>query len=316
MILRRARSIALTVAATVGSLCLLVAAVCVLAGLRPLVFQSGSMSPAIPAGSVALARSVTASDVARGDVVSVIAANGVRVTHRVVALDAVGQERLLTLQGDANNVPDREVYRVRQVDRVVAHAPYAGYAVAFLQGRLGLLLLGGLAAALLFTAFRPAPRPAGRRRAARGAVPVVAAAAIVASAAPTMAWFTDAGTISTGALGTHTVLAPASASCSSALLTATIQWPADSRYDYEVVLRRISTGSVVSTTQVTGANSSITYSGLASFGLLVGAGTVDFQVEITSYLANATTWRAAGPRTYTAVRVFAIAIGATATCTT
>ena len=90
----------------------------------------------------------------------------------------------------------------------------------------------------------------------------------------------------------------------------------DPRYDYEAVLRRVSTGNVVSTRQITGNSISTTYSGLLDFGLVVGAGTVDFTVEIRSKLATATSWESATTRNYGNIRVLAIVIGATASCTT
>ena len=313
MNLTRLRNAVLTCTATVGALCLVAAAVCAVFGLRPLVFQSGSMGPTIPTGSVALASTVPAAQLEKGDVVSVFAANGVRVTHRIIELNRAGQQAQLTLQGDANSTPDREVYTVTEADRVLVHVPWVGYAVDAMRTGPGLFVLGALALLMVLFVVRPA----------RGAV-VVAVAVLGGSAlalgggrpAPTMAWFTDAGSVTTASLATHTVVAPASASCSSAALAATVQWPVDSRYDYEVVLRRISNGTVVSTTQVTGSSSSITYSGLASFGLVVGAGTVDFQVEIRSYLANTPAWKSSGTRTYQSLRVLAILVGATVSCTT
>lgn len=317
MILGRLRRVLLTLTATVGGLCILGALACAVFGMRPLVFESGSMSPAIPAGSVALARNVDAAALDTGDVVSVIAASGVRVTHRIVAIDSNGPSRLLTLQGDANNVPDREVYRVTHADRVVADVPWLGYAIAFLQSGPGLVLLGIGIAVMLYVAFRPASRaPTGRRRAVRAALPVGALMLIATPITPTMAWFTDPGTVATGTAASHTVVSPASAACSGALLSGTVSWPADARYDYEVILRRVSNGALVSTTQVTGSNASVTYTGLTSFGLAVGAGTVDFQVEIRSYLATATTWRAVSVRTYQSLRVLAVVIGSTVSCTT
>ncbi len=312
MSLTRLRNAVLTCTAAVGALCLLVAAVCAVFGLRPLVFQSGSMGPTIPSGSVALASTVPADQLEKGDVVSVFAANGVRVTHRIVTVTQAGGAAQLTLQGDANRTPDREVYTVTEADRVTVHVPWVGYAVDAMRTGPGLFVLGALALLMVLFVVRPV------RGGAVVAVALLGGALAVGGGrpAPTMAWFTDTGSVATSSLATHTVLAPASASCSSAALAATVQWPADSRYDYEVVLRRISNGTVVSTTQVTGSSSSITYSGLASFGLVVGAGTVDFQVEIRSYLANTPAWRSSGIRTYQSLRVLAILVGATVSCTT
>jgi hypothetical protein len=251
-----------------------------------------------------------------GDVVVVPRNTGGRVMHRVVHVEAIGDEVVLTLQGDANATPDRTPYVVREVHTVRSHVPLLGYPVTWLSTPFGLLGLGAVACVLLLFAFRRNPRPAGRRRAVAAISVPVAAAVAVSAGTPVGAWFTDSGTVTSATSTTHAVVAPASASCSAALLAGTVSWPGDQRYDYEVVLRRVSTNAVVSTTQVTGATTSVTYSGLASFGLVVGAGTVDFQVEIRSYLATATTWRSPTVRTYQYVRVLAILVGATVSCTT
>lgn len=138
----------------------------------------------------------------------------------------------------------------------------------------------------------------------------------LAVAAPALAVWSDTPvSVSGSTLSAHTVLSPTSADCSGALLAGTVSWDADPRYDYEVTLRRVSNGAVVSTRQVTGSDNSVSYLGLASFGLVVGAGTVDFQVEITAYLAAAPSWRAAAPHIYQSMRVLAILVGATVSCT-
>lgn len=150
----------------------------------------------------------------------------------------------------------------------------------------------------------------------RRALAAVAGICTLAATAPALAvWSDNPVPVSGSTLAAHTVLSPTSASCSSSLLTATVDWDADPRYDYETVLRRVSTGAVVSTQQVTGNDNSTTYLGLASFGLVVGAGLVEFQVEITAYLADSPTWRAATPHVYQNIRVLAILIGATVSCT-
>lgn len=111
-------------------MCLTLSAV--LFGITPLVFRSGSMEPAIPIGSLALAREVPADAIAPGDIVSVIADNGNRITHRVVNVDAgAGNSVALVLKGDANTEPDLTPYVVTHGERVLADVPYLGYAVAW-----------------------------------------------------------------------------------------------------------------------------------------------------------------------------------------
>jgi signal peptidase I len=122
-----AREVVLWVGAVTGLVCLTAAALAVFAGVTPLIFRSGSMSPGIPTGALALAETVPASEVAVGDVVSVPRADGVRVTHRVVETDdAGGAARSLVLKGDANPVTDPDPVVVAEADRVFWSTPRLG----------------------------------------------------------------------------------------------------------------------------------------------------------------------------------------------
>jgi signal peptidase len=313
-LLRWGRDAALTAGAVVGALCFVVMIVCALLDIRPLVFLSGSMRPTIDAGALAFAQKTPTAELRKGDIVSVLTDKGSRVTHRIVAIDRSGVSPALHLKGDANPVEDEKPYIVDSADRVLFSVPYVGHGVAFISSPQGLFLLGVGVTGLLVFAFRPGLRRRGTRAVALGIVPLVAALSIPQATTSTFAWFTDNGTV-TSAAATHNVVSPTSASCSAALLTATVSWTADPRYDYEVILRRVTApSSIISTQQITGANSSVTYTGLTSFGT-PGLGTFDYQVEIRSYLANTTTWRAANAHTYQYLRLAALIVGATVSCT-
>ncbi len=93
------RQVALTVGAVAGVLCILVTIAAFAFGVRPLVFQSGSMSPSIDTGALALARETRADDLRLGDIVSLPTAAGQRVTHRVVSVRAPGRVRGPPAQG-------------------------------------------------------------------------------------------------------------------------------------------------------------------------------------------------------------------------
>ena len=319
----RVREIVLTTGAILGVICLLWVAMTAIIGVKPLVVTSGSMEPAISTGDVALSRPVPAGELRVGDVASVISPDGVRVMHRVVDARSEGEQYALTLKGDANRSADDMAYRASMADRVFLTIPRGGYVISAVTSRLGQLCGGLVVAGLIVLAFGPGgARPRGGRRRAEAVALVLVVAAVgagarVAPAQTARAAFTDAPSLTTGSFAAHTVVRPDSVSCSAALLSATISWPSkDPRYDYEAVLRRVSTGNVVSTRQITGNSISTTYSGLLDFGLVVGAGTVDFTVEIRSKLATATSWESATTRNYGNIRVLAIVIGATASCTT
>ncbi|WP_309648786.1 signal peptidase I [Nocardioides sp.] len=311
---RGVRELVLTVGALLGSLGLLVVLGGLVLDVRPLVFRSGSMAPAIDTGALALVRSVPAADLRVGDVVSVVDTGGTRVTHRVVSLSSQGEQRQLTLRGDANRSADREVHTVSEADRLIASVPWLGYVIGWMSGRLGTLLLGVYGAFLASVLLRgradsppspPRPPPTrARRRAAPAsagrhasrvlAMAVVGAAALLPSPVSAAPW-TDGVVVSGTGLAAHTVAAPDSTTCSISSPSATITWPEKSSlYDYEVVLRRAD-NSVVSTRQVTGSAVSTTYTATADFGFGgLALGTYDFKVEIRSYLSSATSWRGSG----------------------
>ncbi|MEU6137167.1 signal peptidase I [Nocardioides sp. NPDC047086] len=231
---RRTGDLALTVAAVAGVLCLLI----LLAGLafdvRPLVFRSGSMSPAIPTGSLALAVPVDHHEIEVGDVVSV-PYERTRVTHRVVSIDHTESSSLLRLQGDANDTADLRPYQVTAADRVVFSVPHLGAAIAWLSHPPGIFVLAGYAALLLTILMRrranppapsapvvpeppepphPAPEPAEGRRLRRGRLvfAVLVLAFLVGTAMPpTWAAWTDPVVVTGGTLGTTSLVSPTAA---------------------------------------------------------------------------------------------------------
>jgi len=285
----RLRSALLTVGAIFGSLCLLLALAGVLFGVKPLVFRSGSMSPDIPTGSLALARPVAATDLEVGDVVSVVNAAGVRVTHRVVAIAGTGPARELTLRGDANPVPDAETYPVTSVDRVHLSVPGVGYAVAWLGSPLGLLVLGGACVGVLvlgFTGGRPRPPRGGRRRAGAVAAPVVAAALVVQASTGTLAAWNDTASVTGPSVAAYAVPKPVRVSCTVtggalAQKTATIVFSeaalAGTSLDYTALIAE--TGQAMTVTD-NGATRQVQFSA----GLLSTVLNTTYNIRITARL--------------------------------
>ncbi|GAA3542129.1 signal peptidase I [Nocardioides daeguensis] len=297
----RLRSLLLSLGAIVGSLCVLVAIGGVVAGVNPLVFRSGSMGPDIPAGALGFSRPVPATDLAVGDVVSVLTSDRTRVTHRIVDIAGTGETRSLTLQGDANGTPDTETYQVGRTDRLFWSVPLLGYAVAWLGSPLGLFLLGGVVLGLLAVIFKRRPQGGKRRATALMAAPV-AVAVVVASTTGTAAAFTDTAPTSSGTLTAHTVISQAAPVCSNEggilglLGYSELTWShVDTRYEYAYTATRVSTGAVVATGTITPAgpaNSSVTLDITAAL-LSLTLGNVDFDVTIRSRLTQTSSWVAA-----------------------
>jgi signal peptidase len=123
----------LTLAAIAGALCIAAVIAASLFGMSLVVFSTGSMSPTMPTGSVALVRTVPATEVRVGDVVTVPHPRSTApVTHRVVAIEPDPDDPdvvVLTMKGDANESVDPFPYRVEEVRRVVASVPHVGKAM-------------------------------------------------------------------------------------------------------------------------------------------------------------------------------------------
>ena len=209
--------------AGLGLAAILLAVVCLAAGARPLIFRSGSMSPSIPAGSMAFARTVPAAELRVGDVVTV-RVDDARVTHRIIALDRHGDVALLQLKGDANAAADRAVYPVRDAPRTWFSLPYLGSVVTWLGSPIGGIALAAyllFAIAVLRGWTNSARRPVStsmsallRTRVLAGstAALTLAGAGMGGWALPTWASWTDNANVSgtTIATGTWDVAAPSS----------------------------------------------------------------------------------------------------------
>jgi signal peptidase I len=282
-IVRVAREVFLTSGALLGVVCIVATVAGFTFGTVPLVFRSGSMSPAIHTGDLAIARTVDADTLAVGDVVSVIDSGGNRVTHRVQNVAAQGNARQLTLKGDANQTPDAEVYTVTRAARVLFHLPKAGYAVDAAASPAGLFVLGLYVAGMLALVLRRRPpedkdvpprarrggsrraeRPKKARAAARSVAVAVVGATLMVSSPASAAFWTDDVPV-TGILTAHTVPKPAITSCSVSggslsQKAATIVWTEVSSplaLDYTAVI--VETGQALTVTD-NGATRQVVFS--------------------------------------------------------
>lgn len=214
--LRGARETALTVGAIVGVFCMLLAVAAFAFGIQPVIFRSGSMSPAINTGALAISKSVDANDLAVGDIVTVLTGSGIRVTHRIQDLSVSNGQASLVLRGDANNVADEHVYVVKSADRVLFDIPKAGFVVSWISGPIGIFGGGLLVGLLLLTAFGPGTRTTnkpGTRRMLGFAVVALAigvCATGVTGTQQTQAYYTNAAKLTSGTFtaGTYPAATP------------------------------------------------------------------------------------------------------------
>lgn len=230
-IVRITGQVLLSVTAVVGVCCLLMTIAGALFGVRPLIFRSGSMSPTITTGSLAIARPVDADRLKIGDIVSVPVGN-TRVAHRITKITRSSGAATLQLKGDANPVPDARSYQVARADKIVISVPELGRAIAWLSRAPGIFVLAGYAALMFALVLRGRPssgsgdhdqqrRPRPRRRARRvarvrpkllrprtvagttllGVLPIL-------QAAPSWAAWSDTAQVSGSSLSTATLAKP------------------------------------------------------------------------------------------------------------
>jgi signal peptidase len=103
-------------------------------GYKPVAVYSGSMTPKIPVGGLAVDRVVAAQDVRIGDVITFSDpyVKGRFVTHRVVQILRTPTGAAYRTKGDAN--PSRDPWTIRlkdDVGRVSFTLPFAGYVLVY-----------------------------------------------------------------------------------------------------------------------------------------------------------------------------------------
>ncbi len=152
---RPSRNTPITLAALLGLLCISATATVAIFDLTPVVVSSDSMAPAINRGDLVVTRAASAGEVGVGDVISVRNRAGVRITHRVETVDPYGSRIQFTLKGDANDVPDAQVYNEKSIEKVIWTAPKLGYPLRVAVGPIGIFVGGLLVAALAWVVSAP-----------------------------------------------------------------------------------------------------------------------------------------------------------------
>jgi len=154
---RAAREIILSVLALGGVACIVLVILAFTGGYSLIMFKTGSMSPTIPAGSVALVQEVPATDLKVGDVVTIDRPDALPITHRItnVSDGPSIEERTITMRGDANEAEDPLPYTVSDARIVRGSVPHLANVIVWFGNPF---VLGGItvgAAVLVTWAFWP-----------------------------------------------------------------------------------------------------------------------------------------------------------------
>ncbi|MFF2052960.1 signal peptidase I [Leifsonia sp. NPDC058194] len=157
----RAGDVLLTLASVAGALCIVGAVAAAVFHITLILFSTGSMSPTIPAGAVAIVREIPASEARVGDVVTVDRPGALPITHRVVSAQPLAGGRTeLVLRGDANAENDPAPYDVTHVRLVLTSVPGGAQVIAFFSNPL--FLGGATLAATVLVAWAFWPRDGDR----------------------------------------------------------------------------------------------------------------------------------------------------------
>ena len=127
-----------------------------LLGMDVFVVQSGSMEPAYHVGSLVYVKSVDATKLQTGDVITFELGGGVRGTHRIIeVLDENGTLSFRT-KGDNNDHADyNPVLPADIIGQVKFTIPYLGFLITYIQQPLGTYITISVVAVILLLTILP-----------------------------------------------------------------------------------------------------------------------------------------------------------------
>lgn len=119
-------------------------------GHQLLVVRGGSMSPAIPLGTLVDVARTSPDQIRPGDIITLKADNGVLTTHRVVRVAQLPDGLYFATKGDANETADPVLEPASGLQgRVDVSVPYLGYLVFLLTIPSGIISIFCLALTML-----------------------------------------------------------------------------------------------------------------------------------------------------------------------
>lgn len=151
----------LWLAAAAGLLCVAMVILAYTMSISLVLFRTGSMEPAIPSGSVAVVQEISAAEVQIGDVLTVDRPGQLPVTHRVTSIEEgeAPQQRVVTMQGDANDTEDPHPYTITEAQVTLFSVPHLAQPIHQMSNPYVLGTVTLLASALVGWAFWPRASP-------------------------------------------------------------------------------------------------------------------------------------------------------------
>lgn len=105
-----------------------------LVGFHPTIVGSGSMSPVMNVGDIAIVRETSADGIELGDIIS-YEREGIEIMHRVIEIQGEGGSKLFITQGDANASPDPHPVHPDQIKgKIIFVIPKLGWVGVWIKG--------------------------------------------------------------------------------------------------------------------------------------------------------------------------------------
>lgn len=125
-------------------------------GLQGFAVLSGSMEPTYHTGSVIYVKTVDASSLEEGTVITYRLSGSTIATHRIIEVVEENGTRLYRTKGDANEFADGSlVDPARIIGTPIISIPFLGFLLTYIQNPPGMYVAISIGAALLLLVFLP-----------------------------------------------------------------------------------------------------------------------------------------------------------------
>lgn len=99
------------------------------------------MQPELDIGDIVIVRDVKEEQLKVGDIISYRQGQNV-ITHRVIEILPVGDNKQFRTKGDNNNVEDNKTIEINSIEgKVIGKIPYMGNIALILQGKLAIIIM-------------------------------------------------------------------------------------------------------------------------------------------------------------------------------
>lgn len=110
-------------------------------GYKAYFITTNSMKPAISDGDVIIVKQIKENNLEEGDIISFFK-DGQVITHRIVELKEIDNERQYITKGDNNNLEDTNTVKFEQVEgKLVIKIPFLGNILMFLKNEILVLII-------------------------------------------------------------------------------------------------------------------------------------------------------------------------------